>query len=433
MLDTKQLGKRLSALRKQNGLSQEKLAEILSISSPAISKWENGHTMPETALLPALAQIFHCTIDDILMPDVDITENTNTALQKQAKHFAQPSIIGLDDTTIISAVKKCYPNLGNCKLDRNNTENHPRYTSLYITVTAPQMNIKLIEKIYHNFDSELSGYKLFNEYTSITPQVYYLDMDKNILLLEDLNENIQGFHFDEDNAQGILYRNNYAALMHETAKMHASFWENQQAFSRLGLDWRHQTKENLLMHINGMEKDFLKYRKNEEAGEIPKHWNGLTNTITSHQLDYFESAITVLKETYPQLLEERFSMGKGITIIHGDLHPGNTFLLASSHSTFKFIDLEAVRIGLCTEDLAMLLALHIEPDKERAQSLLNNYYEYLCTYVNNYSYDVFMNDYKLAVMEAMFFTIRLINNGIYDFSMRDKAIIAYETFVLKNT
>lgn len=42
MLDIKQFGKRIAFLRRQNGMSQEKLADLLGISSQAISKWENG-------------------------------------------------------------------------------------------------------------------------------------------------------------------------------------------------------------------------------------------------------------------------------------------------------------------------------------------------------------------------------------------------------
>lgn len=92
--------------------------------------------------------------------------------------------------------------------------------------------------------------------------------------------------------------------------------------------------------------------------------------------------------------------------------------------------MQAIRVGLCTEDLAMLIALHIEPDKEKAQPLLDYYYECLCKTIKGYPYETFMNDYKIAVMENMFFPIRLINCGIYDFSMRDKALKAFETFVL---
>lgn len=81
----------------------------------------------------------------------------------------------------------------------------------------------------------------------------------------------------------------------------------------------------------------------------------------------------------------------------------------------------------------MLIALHIEPDKQKAQPLLDEYYRCLCKSVTDYPYESFMNDYKIAIMENMFFTIKHINNKIYDFKMRDKAIRAFETFVLEKT
>lgn len=445
MLNVEQLGIKIASLRKQNGLSQEKLAEMLHISPQAISRWENGHTIPETLLLPVLSQIFNCSIDEIIMPayslDPEIEDKRTNVLELQAKQIAKyvvqqlgdtthDKIIGLDDSTIIHAIRKLHPNLGDCEVMRSNVENHDRYTCLYITVTTPQKEIKLVEKIYCSDDKELLGYSLFNQYTLAIPQIYYIDHDKKILLMEDMNDCIQGFHFDEHNESGEIFRNNYNTLLAETAKIHAAFWENKDAFGKVGLDWRHDTKENLLAHINGMEADFLKYRRKEEAGKIPKMWNGLCNKIDSNRLDYFQQAINYLKNEYFGLLEDRFHIGKNVTIIHGDLHPGNTFLINSEHPAIKVIDMEAVRIGLCTEDLAMLLALHMEPDKKYALPLIDYYYECLCKDVKGYSYELFMSDYKLSIMESMFFTIRLINNGIYDFVMRDKAIRAYESFVL---
>ncbi len=85
-----------------------------------------------------------------------------------------------------------------------------------------------------------------------------------------------------------------------------------------------------------------------------------------------------------------------------------------------------------TEDLAMLIDLHIEPDKRKALPLLDEYYRCLSESVKDYTYDTFLNDYKIAVMENMFFTLRLINRGIFDFKMRDKAIRAFESFMLDN-
>jgi transcriptional regulator with XRE-family HTH domain len=45
----------------------EKLAEMLYISPQEISKGENGHSLPDTAMLPVLSQIFRCIVDDIII------------------------------------------------------------------------------------------------------------------------------------------------------------------------------------------------------------------------------------------------------------------------------------------------------------------------------------------------------------------------------
>jgi len=68
MINNISVGNRIADLRKQCKLTQDELAEKLGITAQAISKWENGHTLPETALLPVLAKLFDCSIDSILIP-----------------------------------------------------------------------------------------------------------------------------------------------------------------------------------------------------------------------------------------------------------------------------------------------------------------------------------------------------------------------------
>lgn len=60
-----EIGKKIKTLRLQNGMTQEDLAEKLSMSSQAISKWENNVTMPDIQLLPDLSVILGVTIDDL--------------------------------------------------------------------------------------------------------------------------------------------------------------------------------------------------------------------------------------------------------------------------------------------------------------------------------------------------------------------------------
>lgn len=60
------LGKRIAALRRQKELTQDNLAQILDVSSQAVSKWENDQTCPDISLLPQLAQTLGVSVDELL-------------------------------------------------------------------------------------------------------------------------------------------------------------------------------------------------------------------------------------------------------------------------------------------------------------------------------------------------------------------------------
>ena len=51
--------------RKALGLTQEGLAQKLGVTNQAVSKWESGQSCPDIALLPALADIFGITLDQL--------------------------------------------------------------------------------------------------------------------------------------------------------------------------------------------------------------------------------------------------------------------------------------------------------------------------------------------------------------------------------
>lgn len=57
---------KLYALRKQNGLSQDQLAEQLHVSRQSISKWESGISMPESEKLIAISNYFQVSLDELL-------------------------------------------------------------------------------------------------------------------------------------------------------------------------------------------------------------------------------------------------------------------------------------------------------------------------------------------------------------------------------
>lgn len=64
------LGQNLQFLRKRDNITQEQLAESLEISRQSVSKWESDTTYPEMDKLLQLANLFHCSLDDLVQKDI---------------------------------------------------------------------------------------------------------------------------------------------------------------------------------------------------------------------------------------------------------------------------------------------------------------------------------------------------------------------------
>lgn len=74
-------GQTIKTLRRGADMTQEQLAELLSISPQAVSRWETDAAMPDISLLPALTAIFDITADELLGIDsARRTEKVNTIL-----------------------------------------------------------------------------------------------------------------------------------------------------------------------------------------------------------------------------------------------------------------------------------------------------------------------------------------------------------------
>ncbi|MDE5601250.1 MAG: helix-turn-helix domain-containing protein [Clostridia bacterium] len=63
MLD---FGNRLKDLRMKYGLTQEEVADKICVTKQAVSKWENGLSLPDVAALSSLAELYGTTVDYLL-------------------------------------------------------------------------------------------------------------------------------------------------------------------------------------------------------------------------------------------------------------------------------------------------------------------------------------------------------------------------------
>lgn len=52
--------------REKRGMSQQELATALSVDQSTVCLWETGKTQPRAKLLPKIAEILNCTVDELL-------------------------------------------------------------------------------------------------------------------------------------------------------------------------------------------------------------------------------------------------------------------------------------------------------------------------------------------------------------------------------
>lgn len=81
-MDQQKIGRFIAERRKAQKLTQMELAERLSITDRAVSKWENGKAMPDSSIMLELCGILEITVNDLLSGEVVAMENYNKELEK---------------------------------------------------------------------------------------------------------------------------------------------------------------------------------------------------------------------------------------------------------------------------------------------------------------------------------------------------------------
>ena len=80
-------GKTIKDLRRKHDMTQEHLAEILSISPQAISRWETDMAMPDISLIAPLCNLFNITSDELLGIDLTRRQQTISTICDEAHKY----------------------------------------------------------------------------------------------------------------------------------------------------------------------------------------------------------------------------------------------------------------------------------------------------------------------------------------------------------
>ena len=82
-MDQVKIGKFIAECRKKHNITQMQLAEKLGITDRAVSKWETGKSMPDSAIMLQLCRILEITVNDLLSVKVVAGENYNKEMENK--------------------------------------------------------------------------------------------------------------------------------------------------------------------------------------------------------------------------------------------------------------------------------------------------------------------------------------------------------------
>lgn len=106
-MEKKSIGSFIAALRKAKGLTQRELAEKLNVSDKAVSRWEREESLPDLSLIPAIAEIFGVTADELLrgerMKEGESLPRAGEKSEKQLKNLINRSLLRFNNRSIIAA------------------------------------------------------------------------------------------------------------------------------------------------------------------------------------------------------------------------------------------------------------------------------------------------------------------------------------------
>ena len=107
-MERKTIGAFLSALRKANGMTQQEVADKLNVSNKTVSKWERDEGYPEIMMLPAIAELYSVSVDEILRGEritkSDHEERKDTKSDERIKYLIEKAAVKFNNSSIVSVI-----------------------------------------------------------------------------------------------------------------------------------------------------------------------------------------------------------------------------------------------------------------------------------------------------------------------------------------
>lgn len=179
MIDNKNVGKKIAAMRLEQSLTQQQLAVMMNVSHQAVSKWESGQTLPDIQTMIELTRFFGITIEQLVsdeeeicredaypMPepsDTNAQENEGTAEHSEVKNMnihellqmapymsrevVEEIALEIEDELTTAQIARIAPYVRAESLEKLIERHHPQFTWETLRRIAPYMRREAVDAL----------------------------------------------------------------------------------------------------------------------------------------------------------------------------------------------------------------------------------------------------------------------------------------------
>ena len=166
-MDQEKVGIVIKTLRKEKGMTQFQLSQMLNVTDRAVSKWERGQGCPDISLLSKISEIFSVDIRSILVGDMEENEKRSGNMKK-TKFYVCPScgnlITAFENTNISCCGRKLEALEENKSKDDEIEVERVDGTELYISSSHPMTKENYISFVSYVTSDSLLLKKLYPEW-----------------------------------------------------------------------------------------------------------------------------------------------------------------------------------------------------------------------------------------------------------------------------
>ena len=165
-MDTYITGNTIRRLREEKALTQTQLAELIGVSSKAVSKWETGKGLPDISLIESLGHALGVSVMELMSGDTVINKNVSSNI-RLSKFYVCPvcgNIIHSTGATVISCCGITLPPLEAEEPDEEHIINiEPVEDEKFITMNHPMTKKHFISFMAYVTTDRMQFIKLYPE------------------------------------------------------------------------------------------------------------------------------------------------------------------------------------------------------------------------------------------------------------------------------